>query len=169
MRNGGQTARQVNDMLERCGRGSMVGGGPGLPCRFDPAGAGPPWVPATGVDFLLDVGPGLIVGYLRREEEGDRRTPPGVTAPERYLGVDRRSGGWRRHQWRGRCAHCVANEETCELRAAAGALCSSYKADIVALCTAINRFHEQPPPDEKDPIVIWTDYQAALRRLQSET
>ena len=45
-----------------------------LPARI------PRGVPVTGVDFLLDVGPGR--GCLSREEEGHRRTPPGVTAPE---------------------------------------------------------------------------------------
>ena len=56
------------------------------------------------------------------------------------------------------------NEETCELQAAAGALCSSYKAEMVALCTALSRLREQLSPDEEDPIVICTDSQAALRR-----
>ena len=61
-----------------------------------------------------------------------------------------------------------SNEETCELQAAADAIGSScYKAEMVALCTAVSRLREQLSPDEEDPTVACTDSQAALRRLQS--
>ena len=55
--------------------------------------------------------------------------------------------------------------ETRELRAAAGRLCSSYAAEMVALNTALAHLLAQPA-HTRDPVVVCTDSQAALRRLQ---
>ncbi|XP_043205423.1 uncharacterized protein LOC122372368 [Amphibalanus amphitrite] len=58
------------------------------------------------------------------------------------------------------------DDSTEELRAPAGSLCSSYRAEMVALRTALRHLLEHPAHEDV-PIVICTDSQAALAALRS--
>ena len=53
-----------------------------------------------------------------------------------------------------------------ELRAPAGRLCSSFRAEMVALRETLTYIHNHPAHEE-DPVVICTDSQAALSALRS--
>jgi ribonuclease HI len=55
---------------------------------------------------------------------------------------------------------------THELRAPAGRLCSSFRAEMVALRETLTYIHNHPAHEE-DPIIICTDSQAALSALRS--
>ena len=57
------------------------------------------------------------------------------------------------------------DDETVELREAAGSLCSSFRAELVALREALRHLHEHPA-HTGDPIVLCTDSQAALAKLR---
>ena len=55
---------------------------------------------------------------------------------------------------------------THELRAPAGRLCSSFRAEMVALRETLIYIHNHPAHEE-DPVIVCTDSQAALSALRS--
>ena len=80
----------------------------------------------------------------------------------RHVGMDGRRGVT---SWDAGALIELPDGETRKLRVAAGKLCSSYRAEVVALNAALE-YLRQRPADTEDPVVVCTDSQAALRRLE---
>ena len=125
----------------------------------------PPWTKSDGVTISLDVGPlpvGAGAAQRRRAAELHLRALPqratwAWTDGSAAAGV--LNGG----------AGCLIEEpsgESHELREAAGKICSSYRAEMIALRAAITHLQDYPAHTE-DPIVICTDSQSALATLRS--
>ena len=147
--------------------GLEVWGAAGISSPIEPALSGrpPPWVSSGGVTFRLDVGPGLPPGSSdERKLEVATIHLGGLPQCATWVWTDGAADGGVHNGGAG--ALLVSPDgEAQELRAAAGKLCSSYRAELTALSLALSYLQEHPDnPD--DPVVICTDSQSALRRLQ---
>ncbi|KAF0302217.1 putative RNA-directed DNA polymerase from transposon BS [Amphibalanus amphitrite] len=124
-----------------------------------------PWEPPPPVSFCLDVGAAL---------------PPSATDEQRRDAASHHLAGLPQCAtwvWTdGSATEGVTNggagalivwpdDETAEIRTPAGRICSSYRAEMVALRAALNHLLEHPAHTE-DPVVICTDSQSALAALR---
>ena len=125
----------------------------------------PPWTAPGNVTFRLDVGPGLPPGASAQKKlEVATHHLAGLPQCATWVWTDGAADGGVHNGGAGALIE-MPDGETCELRVAAGHICSSYRAELVALNTALVRLAEQPTHIE-DPVVLCTDSQAALRRLR---
>ncbi|KAF0297635.1 hypothetical protein FJT64_004847 [Amphibalanus amphitrite] len=117
-----------------------------------------PWEPPPPVSFCLDVGAAL---------------PPSATDEQRRDAASHHLAGLPQCAtwvWTdGSATEGVTNggagalivwpdDETAEIRTPAGRICSSYRAEMIALRAALNHLLEHPAHTE-DPVVICTDSQ----------
>ena len=125
----------------------------------------PPWTTRGSVHIALDVGP----GGRRSAPDSVRRT----TAEEHLANLPTRatwiwsdgsaSGGTTLG---GGGAHiALPSGQVREVRAPAGALCSSTRAELVALRAALLDFQRLDGEPSTAPVVVCTDSQAALTQL----
>ncbi|XP_043195854.1 uncharacterized protein LOC122367106 [Amphibalanus amphitrite] len=126
----------------------------------------PPWVTTNGVTFRLDVGPGLPPRAASAQTKLEVATLhlSGLPQCATWVWTDGAADGGVASGGAGALLE-LPDGETRELRVAAGKLCSSYRAELVALNAALEYLRQHPAHTE-DPVVVCTDSQAALRRLQ---
>ena len=125
----------------------------------------PPWSSPAGVTFRLDIGPGLPLGAgaQKKKEVADNYL---AALPQRatWVWTDGSAEGGVTNGGAGALIE-FPDGETAELREATGRLCSSYRAEMVALRAALTHLREHPAHDE-DSVVLCTDSQAALAKLR---
>ncbi|KAF0301100.1 hypothetical protein FJT64_026527 [Amphibalanus amphitrite] len=128
----------------------------------------PPWDHhGEAVTFCLDVGPGgqrAAPAHIRRgaAEATLEHLPPRAT----WIWSDGSAEGGV-SQGGGGATITFPSGETREVRVPAGQLCSSTRAELCALKAALNAIRDADADIADDPIVIYTDSQAALRMLES--
>ena len=93
------------------------------------------------------------------------RLLPGVSPPVCHLGVDGRLGGGRSAERRSRRPDRVAGRHLPGAPRTCRGLCSSYRAELMALRAALQHLL-QHPAHEEDPVIFCTDSQAALAVLR---
>ena len=124
----------------------------------------PPWTPTDGVTIRLDVGPmpiGAVAAEKRSAAESHLRALPQCAT---WAWTDGSATGGVQDGGAG--GHIEDPEgHNCEIKRAAGRVCSSYRAEMVALQAAIEYLLEHPTHID-DPIVICSDSQTALATLR---
>ena len=126
----------------------------------------PPWTEVASVKFDLSAGPALPAGAseeTRRQAAAHHlsslpQCATWVWSDGSATGGVLDGGAGVFIEW--------PDGETKELRAPAGRLCSSYRAELVALREALNYLLDHPAHTE-DPLVVCTDSQSALAALRS--
>ena len=125
----------------------------------------PPWTSTHGVSFRLDIGPGLPAGAsVRKREELATQHLASLPQCATWVWTDGAADGGVTSGGAGALI-VLPDDTTRELTAAAGSLCSSYRAEMVALSLALADLRAHPEHVD-DPVVICTDSQSALKRLK---
>ena len=124
----------------------------------------PPWSSPAGVTFRLDIGPGLPLGAGAQKKEVADNYLAALPQCATWVWTDGSAEGGVTNGGAGALIE-FPDGETAELREAAGRLCSSYRAEMVALRAALTHLRDHPAHDE-DPVVLCTDSQAALAKLR---
>lgn len=125
----------------------------------------PPWADSGDITFCLDIGPGLPVGASAQLKKSSAETFL-AGLPQRATWVWTDGAAVSGTSSGGAGALIVfPDDEAVELREAAGNLCSSFRAEMVALRAALKYLRDHPAYTD-DPIVLCTDSQAALAKLR---
>ena len=136
-----------------------------LPIEEKRAARPPPWTSTDGITFRLDVGP-LPVGAGATERRSAAATHLGALPQcATWTWTDGSATGGVQDGGAGALI-VFPDDTTHELREAAGNICSSYRAEMVALRAATGYLLEHPAHAE-DPIIICTDSQASLATLRA--
>ena len=126
----------------------------------------PPWLHSAPVKFKLEAGahlpPGTSVERRRQEAAHYLASLPQCAT---WVWTDGSAEGGVLNGGAGALLEWP-DGTSLELRAPAGKLCSSFRAELVAMKTALQHLLTQPAHQE-DPIVLCTDSQAALAALRS--
>lgn len=124
----------------------------------------PPWTPTEGVTIRLDVGPmpiGASAAVKRDAATLHLRSLPQCAT---WLWTDGSASAGVRDGGSG--VYVDYPDGGCHvIRKTAGNICSSYRAEMVALLAAIEYLRERPVYTE-DPVVLCSDSQAALATLR---
>ena len=124
----------------------------------------PPWEVSGDVSFKLDVGPLPLGAGSRQKREAATLHLGGLPQCATWVWSDGSVVGGTHDGGAGVLIVDVDGEEHC-LKEPAGRLCSSFRAEMVALKTAL--LHLVTHPSDPDvPIVICTDSQSALAALR---
>ena len=118
----------------------------------------------AGVTFRLDIGPGLPLGAGAQKKEVADSYLVALPQCATWVWTDGSAKGGVTNGGAGALIE-FPDGETAELREAAGRLCSSYRAEMVALRAALTHLRDHPAHDE-DPVVLCTDSQTALAKLR---
>ena len=127
----------------------------------------PPWTESPGVSFRMDIG-----APISREAHGDVRR----AAAERHLATlpDQATWIWSDGSAEGGVASggggaliTLPSGEESTVRTPAGAVCSSTRAELVAIRAALEEMQRLDSTPNATPLVVCTDSQAALATLAS--
>ena len=125
----------------------------------------PPWSSPAGVTFRLDIGPGLPLGAgAQKKKEVADNYLAALPQCATWVWTDGSAEGGVTNGGAGALIE-FPDGETAELREAAGRLCSSYRAEMVALRAALTHLRDHPAHDE-DPVMLCTDSKAALAKFR---
>ena len=149
----------------RVGREAWEAAGVSLPIEPILPLSAPPWEGGASVTFNLGVG-ALPVGASDQQKLQAATLHLG-SLPQcaTWIWTDGSASGGVLDGGAGAFIEWPDGEQH-ELREPAGRLCSSYRAEMVALHTAVNFLLEHPAHDD-DPIIICTDSQSSLATLRS--
>jgi len=125
----------------------------------------PPWTSGAGVTFDLTVGPLPLHASDQQKKEAATLHLNGLPQCATWVWSDGSADAGVANGGAGALIEWPDGEHH-ELRAPAGKLCSSYRAELVALRTALTYLREHPAHTE-DPIVVCTDSQSALATLRA--
>ncbi|KAF0302376.1 Intracisternal A-particle Pol-related polyprotein [Amphibalanus amphitrite] len=111
----------------------------------------PPWMGAAGVSLALDVGELPLGASAADRRQAAERCLGGLTQCATWIWTDGSAEGGVDNGGAGALVVRPGGEEQ-ELRAPAGRLCSSYRAEMVALATALSWLMDHPEEDPGDPV-----------------
>ncbi|KAF0299698.1 Exportin-4 [Amphibalanus amphitrite] len=160
-------ARRLSSVTGWRDVGQAVWAAAGVTAPIEPAltRRPPPWAETGDITFCLDIGPGLPVGAGAELKKSTAETfLAGLPQCATWAWTDGSVVGGTSSGGAGALI-VYPDDETVELRKAAGSLCSSFRAELVALREALRHLHEHPA-HTGDPIVLCTDSQAALAKLR---
>ncbi|XP_043211169.1 uncharacterized protein LOC122375739 [Amphibalanus amphitrite] len=160
-------ARRLSSVTGWRDVGQAVWAAAGVTAPIEPAltRRPPPWAETGDITFCLDIGPGLPVGAGAELKKSTAETfLGGLPQCATWVWTDGSVVGGTSSGGAGALI-VYPDDETVELREAAGSLCSSFRAELVALRAALRHLHEHPV-HTGDPIVLCTDSQAALAKLR---
>ncbi|KAF0311140.1 putative RNA-directed DNA polymerase from transposon BS [Amphibalanus amphitrite] len=125
----------------------------------------PPWRQTSGVTFRMDVGPLRAGAAAAERERAAALHLASLPQCAVWLWTDGSAAGGVSRGGAG-AVLVWPDEETEELRVPAGQLCSSYRAEMVALVTGLETL-TQRDRDQDLPIVVCTDSLSAVATLRN--
>ncbi|XP_043234483.1 uncharacterized protein LOC122387897 [Amphibalanus amphitrite] len=125
----------------------------------------PPWRRTSGVTFRMDVGPLRAGAAAAERERAAALHLASLPQCAVWLWTDGSAAGGVSRGGAG-AVLVWPDEETEELRVPAGQLCSSYRAEMVALVTGLETL-TQRDRDQDLPIVVCTDSLSAVATLRN--
>ncbi|KAF0303571.1 putative RNA-directed DNA polymerase from transposon BS [Amphibalanus amphitrite] len=125
----------------------------------------PPWRQTSGVTFRMDVGPLRAGAAAAERERAAALHLASLPQCAVWLWTDGSAAGGVSRGGAG-AVLVWPDEETEELRVPAGQLCSSYRAEMVALVTGLETL-TQRDIDQDLPIVVCTDSLSAVATLRN--
>ena len=126
----------------------------------------PPWSRTEGITFTLDVGPLPLGASGAQKKAAAELRLGGLPQCATWAWSDGSAEGGTSSGGAGAWVVRPDGEEE-ELRAPAGRLCSSFRAEMTALAMVTDWLRGREEEDPEDPVVICTDSQSALATLRS--